>query len=194
MRVPEMRAEDLEDIEILWRESQNIYQPSARPLADFLTVIELASPVSVPQTGDRSLLVFVNRRCFDAMHEHAHRDILREQAGILCGQAYHDSGQLYLDINSAFPVDTISSSARFQFHERSWEPVWKQFENKAIVGWYHTHPGLGIFLSPTDLRTQENYFAAPWQIAVVIDPISREIGIFDGKGSLLSDKCHAIYS
>ena len=189
-----MRAEDLED-GILWHENQNIYQPSARPLADFLATIDLVSPISIRRPeGDPSLRVFITQRCFDAMQEHARCDILREQAGILCGQAYHDSDQLYLDVNSAFPVDTISSSAHFQFHEGSWEPVWKQFENKVVVGWYHTHPGLGIFLSPTDLRTQENYFSACWQIAVVIDPISRAFGIFHGKGNMLNDKYHVIYS
>ena len=191
-----MRAEDLEDLGILWHESQNTYQPLARPLADFLAAVELASPVSIPRPEDGpSLLVFINKRSFEAMHQHAHCDIRREQAGILCGQAYHDSGRLYLDVSSAFPVDTISSAAHFHFHERSWEPVWKQFENNsAIVGWYHTHPGLGVFLSPTDLRTQENYFAARWQIAVVIDPISRQFGIFNEKGNTLDDSFYAVYS
>lgn len=195
MRAPEIRAKDLDDIGILWHESQNTYQPRARSLADFLATIECTSPVSIPQPeADPSVLVFANQRCFDAMYEHAHCDILREQAGILCGEAYQDSSQLYLDVNSAVPVDTISNPVHFQFHERSWESVWKQCENKAILGWYHTHPGFGIFLSPTDLRTQANYFAARWQITVVIDPISREFGIFDGKGKLLGRESNAMYS
>ena len=191
MRAPEMRAEDMG---ILWQESQNIYQPLSRPLADFLSGIELVSPVSSPQSeSGYSLLVFINKCCLEAMHEHAHCDILREQAGILCGQAYQDSGQLYLDVNSVFPVDTINSSTHFQFHERSWEPVWRQFQdNSAIVGWYHTHPGLGIFLSPTDLRTQESYFAARWQIAVVIDPVNRQSGIFNANGELVKNSLNYV--
>jgi proteasome lid subunit RPN8/RPN11 len=183
-----------EHMGILWHESQNTYQPIARPLADFLSEVELLSPAPRPESCP-SLLVFVNKRCFEAMHKHALSDVLREQAGILCGQAYRDSGQLYLDVNSVFPVETVNSSTHFQFHERSWEPVWKQFENNsAIAGWYHTHPGLGIFLSATDLRTQENHFAASWQIAVVIDPISRQFGVFNAQGMLLEDNDNYIYS
>ena len=184
-----------ESTEILWRESQNTYQPQERPLADFLSAIELSSPPPTLQPDENSLLVFIKESCSKAMQEHAHSDILREQAGILCGQAYCDSNRLYLDINAAFPVDTMNSSTHFQFHESSWESVWNQLDGSAaIVGWYHTHPGLGIFLSPTDLRTQEKYFAAPWQIAAVLDPVSRQFGIFNGKGDLLEGKLHTTYS
>jgi proteasome lid subunit RPN8/RPN11 len=49
-----------------------------------------------------------------------------------------------------------------------------------VVGWFHSHPGLGVFLSGTDLRTQRDCFGAEWQIAVVLDPQRREFGVFAG--------------
>ncbi|MEM0481590.1 MAG: hypothetical protein QXM16_01705 [Nitrososphaerota archaeon] len=40
-----------------------------------------------------------------------------------------------------------------------------------IVGWYHSHPSLGLFLSPIDIRTQLTYQALYQNaIALVIDP------------------------
>ncbi|MCS7142662.1 MAG: Mov34/MPN/PAD-1 family protein [Aigarchaeota archaeon] len=40
-----------------------------------------------------------------------------------------------------------------------------------IVGWYHSHPGFGVFLSQIDVQTQLNYQAMyPKAIALVIDP------------------------
>lgn len=40
-----------------------------------------------------------------------------------------------------------------------------------IVGWYHSHPGLSIFMSATDVRTQLAYQAIyPKSVALVIDP------------------------
>lgn len=40
-----------------------------------------------------------------------------------------------------------------------------------IVGWYHSHPSLGLFLSPIDIRTQLTYQALyPHAVALVIDP------------------------
>ena len=40
-----------------------------------------------------------------------------------------------------------------------------------IVGWYHSHPAMGCFLSSTDIDTQQRYQALfPSAVALVIDP------------------------
>ncbi|MTB52925.1 Mov34/MPN/PAD-1 family protein [Lewinella sp. W8] len=40
-----------------------------------------------------------------------------------------------------------------------------------IVGWFHTHPGHGPYLSTTDVnRTHLPFFRHPYQIALVLDP------------------------
>jgi proteasome lid subunit RPN8/RPN11 len=160
---------------ILWQESEHGYKPVERPLADFLS----GRGIAVNQK-DAPLLVFMRQDCIQAMEVHAGQDILREQAGILCGQAYFDpSGQHYIEVTAAVAVETLNSSSYFRFHERSWQSVWEKMGDESnILGWYHSHPGMGIFLSATDLRTQELYFSASWQIAVVLDPVSREVGTF----------------
>jgi len=41
-----------------------------------------------------------------------------------------------------------------------------------VVGWYHSHPGMGLFLSGIDIETQRRYQALfPKAVALVIDPI-----------------------
>jgi 26S proteasome regulatory subunit N11 len=188
---------EIEDVEILWRERQDIYQPIQRALPEFLSTVQLGFPDFMPSKKEKdSLLVFMQESCLNTIKQHAANDILREQAGILCGQAFLDSDQLYVDITSVFPANTINSSAHFSFHEASWENIWSQLENGApIVGWYHTHPGLGVFLSSTDLRTQKLYFAAPWQVAVVIDPVSSQFGFFSGaEGEPLNSERSFIYT
>lgn len=52
-----------------------------------------------------------------------------------------------------------------------------------VVGWYHTHPGFGVFMSGTDQATQRDVFGMPWQIAVVYDPLNGEYGMFTGSDS-----------
>lgn len=43
---------------------------------------------------------------------------------------------------------------------------------EAVVGWYHSHPGYGCWLSGTDLNTQRSFEkSSPRCIAVVIDPV-----------------------
>jgi proteasome lid subunit RPN8/RPN11 len=43
---------------------------------------------------------------------------------------------------------------------------------EVIIGWHHTHPGLGVFMSGTDISTQLRYQAFfPEAIALVMDPV-----------------------
>src|SRR5208337_2037861 len=55
----------------------------------------------------------------------------------------------------------------------------KQYPDLRIVGWYHTHPGHGVFLSEMDVFLHESFFGLPWQAALVYDPRSGEEGIFN---------------
>jgi 26S proteasome regulatory subunit N11 len=48
-----------------------------------------------------------------------------------------------------------------------------------IVGWYHSHPGYGIFMSETDLTTHGKLLQfSPFVIALVVDPEINEFGIW----------------
>ena len=48
----------------------------------------------------------------------------------------------------------------------------KESRPENCIGWYHSHPGLKVFLSGTDVTTQRLYqqFMDPW-MAIVIDPV-----------------------
>jgi proteasome lid subunit RPN8/RPN11 len=54
----------------------------------------------------------------------------------------------------------------------------KNNEELRIVGWWHSHPGFGCFLSRTDLHTQEFFFPESYQVALVVDPIKDELEFF----------------
>ena len=79
----------------------------------------------------------------------------------------------------------------FKFTPECWQEILRiqkdHYPQTAIVGWYHSHPGHGIFLSGTDLNTQRLSFGKVWQIASVYDPIRQEIGYFyGGRGKRLN--------
>lgn len=41
-----------------------------------------------------------------------------------------------------------------------------------VVGWYHSHPGFGCWLSGVDINTQQSFEALSERaVAVVVDPI-----------------------
>ena len=44
--------------------------------------------------------------------------------------------------------------------------------NEVVVGWYHSHPGFGCWLSSVDINTQQSFEQLnPRAVAVVVDPI-----------------------
>lgn len=47
------------------------------------------------------------------------------------------------------------------------------------VGWFHTHPGHGIFMSQTD-RDNHLLYSKSWQVALVLDPKRKTLGFFAG--------------
>ena len=64
-----------------------------------------------------------------------------------------------------------------------------KFTDRDIVGWYHSHPNFGIFLSDRDCFIQDHFFNGPGQIAYVVDPVNGVEGVFawrNGQGQALS--------
>lgn len=48
----------------------------------------------------------------------------------------------------------------------------KNYRPESVVGWYHSHPGFGCWLSSVDINTQQSFEQLnPRAVAVVVDPI-----------------------
>ena len=75
-----------------------------------------------------------------------------------------------------------NTQASFTYTHDSWEEITRERDAKHpdldIVGWYHTHPDFGIFLSSHDLFIHHNFFDQPLQVAYVVDPIRQTRGFF----------------
>ena len=51
-----------------------------------------------------------------------------------------------------------------------------------VVGWYHSHPGFGCWLSGVDINTQQSFEALSERaVAVVVDPIQSVKGKVSNK-------------
>jgi proteasome lid subunit RPN8/RPN11 len=105
---------------------------------------------------------------------HASRFPHREIAGFLIGKVSKE-GELYIfDAMSGKHQGTSTSVILDEsIMAQIAEDLEKYGEELAIVGWYHSHPGLGAhFMSSTDVQTQkvyQSYF--PKAVALVIDPV-----------------------
>jgi hypothetical protein len=70
----------------------------------------------------------------------------------------------------------------------------RESQGKALLGWYHTHPDLGVFLSATDLeKTHRVLFAEPFQLALVYDPVRGRAGYFFWEGPQIIDPSQAVW-
>jgi proteasome lid subunit RPN8/RPN11 len=136
----------------------------------------------------------IARSALNDMHRHgrSQRDV--EVCGVLVGNVYHDDNGPYLYIEANIKGDhAAGKTAQVTFTAETWnhinDEMERNFPGRKILGWYHTHPGFGIFLSEMDLFIQNNFFPEPWQVAYVYDPKSGEDGIFVWKnGQATRDK------
>lgn len=142
--------------------------------------------------GPDDLLIFLDLQAADAIERHALRDISVELGGILLGRECVDeeSGRPFVWVTRSLEAKHYENTqSSFTYTHESWEEITRerdrQFPDLDIVGWYHTHPDFGIFLSSHDQFIQRHFFAQPLQVAYVIDPIRQTRGFFQWREGAL---------
>lgn len=113
------------------------------------------------------------------IREHVTGSPDREVGGFLVGEL--DGGRPR--ITAALPaLEADGHRAHVTFTHQVWEraltTVDRDHPDHRIVGWYHSHPGFGIFLSDYDQFIHTNFFATPGQVALVVDPRTEASGWF----------------
>ena len=160
---------------------------STRRLTEAAERVNPVAPVHIWRSPDHSsvdMLVVAHLDVYSTMHEHAIAALPNETGGFLLGRVAHDSrdGCWLVEIEEAVPVQPESQNpVHFTFTWRDVDRVrtYREGHSKALIGWYHTHPQLGIFLSETDIeRTHRVLFSEPFQLALVFDPVARRAGYF----------------
>jgi len=127
--------------------------------------------------------VYVAEDAFDRATGRGDAHLDREIGGILVGDVFRDEGGPYVRVDAT--IDALHAEeqgAELTFTHATWEHIHKEMDTrhkgKRIVGWYHTHPGFGVFLSDRDIFIHRSFFNLPYQIALVYDPKSRDHGVF----------------
>lgn len=134
-------------------------------------------------TREGRFQVAYKQSVLDEIHLHGQSAPSIEVCGVLVGTGYQDACGPYLLIEHCIRGNNAGSKAtNVTFTADTWQHIQetmdRQYPDKKIVGWYHTHPGFGIFLSDMDVFICDHFFDLPWQSAFVYDPISGEEGNF----------------
>src|SRR5690606_14265212 len=86
-------------------------------------------------------------------------------------------------IVAAIPaLKAVGAATNVTFTHDVWDEalaiVDRDHPGQRIVGWYHSHPDFGVFLSEYDLFIHRNFFPLPGMMALVVDPLRGEAGWF----------------
>lgn len=103
----------------------------------------------------------------------------REIIGVLIGKVYDN----LLVIDQAVSGAQASGMTRVKLDNSTMAGIIGKIMSGDIqgniLGWYHSHPGFGVFMSPTDIGTQEVLQQFSKKVAaLVIDPKSDEYEVF----------------
>jgi proteasome lid subunit RPN8/RPN11 len=164
------------DIAIVETEEDEI-ERGEEPCADAPErLVVCGNPVGLPRA-------FVSYAAVKQMLAHARSDTTREIGGVLVGRSFRSKQGLCTQITGSLAAEnTEAGLAHVTFSHDTWNDIYRRLDEQGddakIVGWYHSHPGFGIFLSNQDLFIQRNFFTAPGQIAVVVDPVGNRWGAF----------------
>ncbi len=131
------------------------------------------------EPGQGLLNVFMRQQALRQIYDHGRSDLAVELGGLLLGSVIKGKDELSIKILATLPVSTIDHGpVHFTFTADAWAQVNRERSDKYpdldVVGWYHTHPGLGVFFSADDVVVQKAAFVMPWHVALVVDPIRKQ--------------------
>ncbi|MCY2968261.1 MAG: Mov34/MPN/PAD-1 family protein [Planctomycetota bacterium] len=117
-----------------------------------------------PGRGGGDLRVFFAPSAHDHAWQHATSNKSVEICGVLVGVWRRDAEGPFVDVQHIIQCDTAKSGhAEVTFTHEAWGKINQEMDTKyadsRIVGWYHSHPDFGIFLSDPDVFIHQHFFS-----------------------------------
>jgi proteasome lid subunit RPN8/RPN11 len=149
---------------------------------------ELPAPAGQwPRHGDAPAegqpLVLMHQTALLQIIAHSRSNVECELGGALLGAAYRSQNGAVVEVKAALPAASSDHGpVHFTFSADSWSNLHRDraahYANLDIVGWFHTHPDLGVFYSSDDVVVHSAAFTLPWHVGLVVDPVREETAFF----------------
>ncbi len=141
--------------------------------------------------------IYISQSAYKAIHNFTKNKLENESGGMLMGYTLEGAGKTNIIVDGFIEAKhSEATPTTLKFTHETWEYVHaeaeKNYPEYKIIGWIHTHPSFGIFLSEYDKFIQQNFFDGENQIAYVVDPIQKIEGFYfwiNGK----IEKCNGFY-
>ncbi|MCL1983852.1 MAG: hypothetical protein FWG58_00450 [Methanomassiliicoccaceae archaeon] len=105
-----------------------------------------------------------------------------EVMGLLAGRVHRDEKGTYAVVERTVTSGLLSDAVSVRFDHSDMGTLFDALDDLdfeyVIVGWYHSHLGIGCFMSDTDAATHGSAFSDDTGFALVIDPIREELKVF----------------
>jgi proteasome lid subunit RPN8/RPN11 len=179
---------------IVWTEQKPDF--ARRPIDTLLVRLPFttACALALPNTG--ALKVLANGKVMDGILAHLQERNI-EMGGLLLGGVYDElpgrDGLIVAVTDFAKSTEFDGTHVSLKMDPDVWERARLQSNGtRVVVGWYHSHPNLGVFFSGTDRKTQRAFFNHPHSLGLVIDPIRLEEMWFVGSDSIQLNRSHVL--
>jgi proteasome lid subunit RPN8/RPN11 len=135
--------------------------------------------VALTQTEPKALQLQIDNEVTRCIRQHARAHMKTEVCGVLIGEEREGTIDVQASIEAS---NAAQAGTHVTFTQDAWEEIYRvkdeSYPDHRIVGWYHSHPGFGVFLSEHDTFIHRNFFSSPNQVAWVYDPHTDEEGCF----------------
>ena len=141
--------------------------------------------------------VYISQAVYKEIHKFTKNKTTNESGGMLVGTVIEEFGKTNIVISGFVEAKHCEATpTTLKFTHETWDYVHKQIEKKhkgkKIVGWIHTHPDFGIFLSEYDKFIHQNFFSEAYQVAYVVDPVQNIEGFYFWINGNI-EKCKGFY-
>ena len=146
---------------------------------DFSRLLQSGLGMRQGSGGDMNLVdtseqIYISSLALLKMLKHGRAGVPLEVMGLLLGELVDDYTIKVVDVfampQSGTGVSVESIDEAFQINMT--EMLKLTGRTEMVVGWYHSHPGFGCWLSGVDMNTQQSFEQQLSRaVAVVIDPI-----------------------
>mmetsp|Transcript_20325 Transcript_20325/g.47497 ORF Transcript_20325/g.47497 Transcript_20325/m.47497 type:complete len:311 (-) Transcript_20325:120-1052(-) len=126
------------------------------------------------KTVDTAEMVYISSLALLKMLKHGRAGVPMEVMGLMLGEFVDDYTVRVIDVFampqsgtgvSVEAVDPVFQTKMLDMLKQTGRP-------EMVVGWYHSHPGFGCWLSGVDINTQQSFEQLNDRaVAVVVDPI-----------------------
>ncbi|EYE98015.1 26S proteasome regulatory subunit rpn11 [Aspergillus cristatus] len=127
-----------------------------------------------PNLIDNAETVHISSLALLKMLRHGRAGVPMEVMGLMLGEFVDEYTVQVVDV-FAMPQSGTGVSVEAVdpvFQTKMMEMLRQTGRPESVVGWYHSHPGFGCWLSSVDVNTQQSFEQlTPRAVAVVVDPI-----------------------